>query len=86
MMCSAFNKNDLTVGRIRSLTGSGIEKPVVIIREFISMPKAGSPAILLLPDGRKIKTSNVVRALLGGQTYIETNSTIYVDMRFWEAR
>ena len=86
MKYSAFDKKTLIIGKMKSLTRSGIEKPIILIRAFLTVPKVHQPVVLLLPDGREIETSNVIGVLLGGQTYIETESTIYVDARFWEAR
>ena len=81
---SAFDKKELVIGRMKSLSRSGIEKPIIQITAYITVPRVHQPALLLLPDGRQIRTSTVVGVLLGSQTYVETESTIYVDSRFRE--
>lgn len=57
----------------------GHYKPVILCRSWMGIPKHGERATLVLKDGSVVSTSPVMFLLLGGQTYIETRSTIYVD-------
>jgi hypothetical protein len=81
----SLDKNSLQVGRVQSWADTGETKPVILIKGWTgSIPKVGERINLELLDGREISTSPAVRILLGGQTYIETRSTIYLDKETWE--
>lgn len=85
-MSYSLDKNSLQVATIKSWANpTGGKKPVLLIKTWKGdIPTVGARGNLVLVDGREIKTSPIQYMLLGGQTYIETRSTIYLDERTWK--
>ena len=84
-MSYSLDKKSLQVATMKSWVRTDEEKPIILIRTWKGdIPTIGKRGHLVLVDGREISTSPIRYILLGGQIYIETESTIYLDKKTWE--